>query len=67
MKKLILIMLAVLTASALAYKLPTAWTAGGGLVIDSVRVTVYRATTSSGTNTAVSNVSYVGPFTDQSG
>lgn len=43
MKRLILIMLAVLTASAMAYKLPTAWTVGGGMSYDSVRVTIYRA------------------------
>ena len=42
MKRLILLMLAALTVSAFAYKLPTAWTLGGGLSYDSVRVTIYR-------------------------
>lgn len=58
MKKLVLIMLAVLTASALAYRLPTAWTLGGGLSYDSVRVTVYRPSTSSATLANVKDTSF---------
>lgn len=60
MKKLILLMLAVLCASALAYKLPTAWTLGGGLSYDSVRVTIYRPAGHGASLTSVKDTTITG-------
>lgn len=66
MKRLILIMLTVLATTAVAYRLPTAWTLGGGLSYDSVRVTAYRAETGSATLTNEVDTSFVGAGTDGS-
>lgn len=66
MKKLILIMLAILTAAAFAYRLPTAWSVGGGLSFDSVRVTAYRGEVGSATLTKEIDTSFVGAGTDGS-
>lgn len=63
MKKLILIMLAVLTASALAYRLPTAWSVGGGMSYDSVRVTIWRPATAGAAMTNVKDTSITGAGT----
>lgn len=57
MKKLILIILAVLTASALAYRLPAAWSVGGGMSYDSVRVTIWRPATAGAAMTNVKDTS----------
>lgn len=59
MKKLIVLMLIVLTASALAYKLPTAWTLGGGLGTDSMRITIYRTGAANTTLTTVTDTGFV--------
>lgn len=60
MKKLVLIMLAVLTASAFAYRLPTAWSVGGGMSYDSVRVTIWRPATAGAAMTNVKDTSITG-------
>lgn len=62
MKKLVLIMLAVLTASALAYKLPTAWTLGGGLGTDSMRITIYRPGSANTVLTTVKDTGFTTPL-----
>lgn len=59
MKKLIVLMLIILTASALAYKLPTAWTLGGGLGTDSMRITIYRTGAANTTLTTVTDTGFV--------
>lgn len=63
MKKLILIMLAVLTVSALAYRIPVEFVMGGGLTFDSLRVIAKRMETN-GTSSTVKDTFIISSGTE---